>query len=167
MQFYFFFVVSLIVAAVHIYRDRQPRIGRRIVQVLLLWLLVIDVGVGSVFGFIGHTVFAERAAESIGWPAGNPFQTEVAVANLAIGTLGILCYWIRDNFWTATVIATSVWLLGDAVGHVQQIVVAHNYSPNNAGAALYNDIVIPLILLALLVYYRYAPGDERQPSRVR
>jgi hypothetical protein len=36
MQFYFFFIVSLIVAAVHLYRDRQPRTGRRIVEVFLL-----------------------------------------------------------------------------------------------------------------------------------
>jgi hypothetical protein len=27
--------------------------------------------------------------------------------------------------------------------------------------------VIPLILLALLVFFRYALGGERQPSRVR
>jgi hypothetical protein len=111
MQFYFFFALSLIVAAVHLYRDSQPRTGGRVAEVVLLWILVIDIGIGGVFGFIGHTVFAERAAASIGWPAGNPFQTEVAVANLAMGTLGILCYWLRDNFWTATVIGASVWLL--------------------------------------------------------
>ncbi len=167
MQFYFFFIVSLIVATVHLYRDKQPRTGTRIASIFLLWLLVIDVGAGGVFGFIGHTVFAEQAAASIGWPAGNPFQTEVAVANLAVGTLGLLCYWLRAQFWIATVIATSVWLLGDAVGHIQQIIVANNYHPNNAGVAvLFNDIGIPLILIALLVYHLYAGGHERQPARV-
>jgi len=98
MQFYLFFIVSLIVAAVHLYRDRQPRTGARMAEIFLLWLLVIDVGIGSVFGFIGHTVVADQAAASIGWPAGNPFQTEVAVANLAFGTLGLLCYWLRSEF---------------------------------------------------------------------
>jgi hypothetical protein len=169
MQFYFFFIVSLIVAAVHLYRDRQPRTGRRMVEVFLLWLLVINVGIGSVFRFIGHTVFADRAAASIRWPADNPFQTEVAIANLAFGTLGILCYWFRSEFWTATVFGSSVWMLGDAVGHIYQIIVAQNYSPNNAGAALsFNDIGIPLILIALLVYHRYAGGHEpRAAARVR
>ena len=42
---------------------------------------------------MGHTFAADEVAESIGWPTGNPFQTEVAVANLAIGTLGILSYY--------------------------------------------------------------------------
>ncbi|MBV9455099.1 MAG: hypothetical protein JOZ19_13435 [Rubrobacter sp.] len=167
MPFYFFFIVSLIVGAIHLYRDRRPRYGRRVAEVFLLWLLVIDVGIGGFFGFVGHTVFADQAAASIGWPAGNPFQTEVAVANLAIGTLGILCYWLRSEFWTATVIATSVWLLGDAMGHVQQIIVAHNYHPNNAGAALYNDIVVPLILIVLLLYQRYAGGGEREAAHTQ
>ena len=164
MLFIFFFIVSLIVAAVNLYRDKEPRTRTRIVQIFLLWILVIDIGIGLVFGFIGHTVFADRTAASIGWPAGNPFQTEVAIANLAFGTLGILCYWFRGQFWTATVIGASVWLLGDAVGHIYQIIVAQNYAPNNAGAALFFQAIgVPLILIALLVYYRYA--GEREPRR--
>src|SRR3954453_7078522 len=42
---------------------------------------------------LAHTVWADSTAVSIDWPTGNPFQTEVAVANLAIGVPGILCYW--------------------------------------------------------------------------
>jgi len=44
MQFYVFFVISLIAAAVHLLRDQQPRTGRRIAEIFLLWLLVIDIG---------------------------------------------------------------------------------------------------------------------------
>jgi hypothetical protein len=161
MQFYLFFVLSVIAAAIHLVRDRNPRTFRRVAEIFLLWLLVIFVGLGGVFGFIGHTVFADRAAASIGWPAGNPFQTEVAVANLAFGVLGVLCYWFRSEFWLATVIGSSVWQLGDAVGHVQQIVVANNWSPNNAGPALYADVLVPLILITLLVIAR-----QRQPDVV-
>ena len=120
MQFAFFFVLSLIVGAIHLFRDKRPRTASHVAEVLLLWLLVINVGIGGVFGFIGHAVFADRAAESIGWPTGNPFQFEVAVANLAVGVLGILCYWFRDQFWLATVIGNVVWQLGDAVGHIRQ-----------------------------------------------
>lgn len=154
MQFYGFFIISIVAAAAHLLRDRQPRTGRRIAEIFLLWFLVIFVGIGGVFGFIGHTVFADIAAASIGWPTGNPFQTEVAIANLAIGVLGILCFWFRSEFWTATVIGNAVWQLGDAVGHIHQIVVADNWSPNNAGAALYADIAIPIILIALLAIAR-------------
>lgn len=159
MQFYVLFALSLIAAAIHLVSDKQPRASRRVAEIFLLWLLVIFVGVGGVLGFIGHTVFADRAAASIGWPAGNPFQTEVGIANLAFGALGVLCYWFRSQFWLATVIASSVWQLGNAVGHVRQIVVANNWSPNNAGAALYADIVIPLVLIPLLVIARRRSHD--------
>jgi hypothetical protein len=165
-QIYFFLIAALIVAAVHLYRDRQPRTWGRVAEVLLLWLLVIDVGIGLVFGFISHTVFATTAAASIGWPAGNPFQTEVAIANLAFGTLGILCYWFRGQFWIATVIGVTVWLVGDGIGHIYQIIVANNYSPNNAGAALHNCFATPLILISLLIYQRHAVGGEREIARI-
>jgi len=150
--FLIFFVLSFVVAGLHLYRDKQFRTGRRIAAILLLWLLVINVGLSGMWAFIGHTLFAEQVAESIGWPADNPFQTEVAVANLAIGALGILCYWIRGNFWTATVIATSIWLLGAATIHVREIVVAGNYNPGNAGLIFILDILNPLLLIVLLIY---------------
>ena len=114
---------------------------------------MVSVGLVSVVFFISHTVFAESTAASIGWPAGNPFQSEVAVANLTIGTLGILCYWIRGNFWVATVIAFSVQWLGAAIVHIRSIVVEANYAPNNAGVTFYLDILVPVMLIALLIYY--------------
>jgi hypothetical protein len=154
MLFLLFFVLGLIAAAIHLLRDRRPRTASEVSEILLLWLLVINVGVGGLFAFLGHTVYADSTAASIGWPAGNPFQTEVAVANLAIGLLGILCYWFRQQFWLATVIGNAVWQLGDAVGHIRQIIVANDWAPNNAGITLYTDIGIPIILIALLVTAR-------------
>ncbi len=151
-----FLVLGLLVGAVHVYLVKQPRTKGRVAEIFLQWFLVITVGVLSVFFFISHTIFADTTAASIGWPAGNPFQSEVAVANLTIGTLGILCYWIRGNFWVATVIAFSVQWLGAAVVHIRDIVVAANYAPNNAGMTLYLDILMPMILIALLVYYLHA-----------
>jgi hypothetical protein len=161
-----FLVLGLVVAAVHVFLDKQPRTKGRVAEIFLLWFLVVAVGILSVFFFISHTVLADTTAASIGWPAGNPFQSEVAVANLTIGTLGILCYWIRGNFWVAAVIAFSVQWLGAAMVHIRDIVVAANYAPNNAGMTLYLDILMPLILIALLVYYLYAKRHEQGMSRM-
>ena len=158
----FFLVLGLVVGAVHLYLDKQPRTKGRVAEIFLLWFLVLTVGIGSVFFFIAHTVFADTTAASIGWPADNPFQSEVAVANLTIATLGILCYWIRGNFWVAAVTAFSVQWLGAAVVHIRDIVVAANYAPNNAGMTLYLDILLPVILIALLVYYHYVNRDEHE-----
>ena len=159
-----FLVFGLVVGTVHVLLDKHPRTKARIAEIFLQWLLVITVGVGSVFFFISHTVFADTTAASIGWPAGNPFQSEVAVANLTIATLGILCYWIWSNFWLATVIAFSVQWLGAAMVHIRSIVVSANYAPNNAGLTFYLDILMPVILVALLAYYYHA--NRHEPERI-
>ena len=156
----FFLVLGLVVGAVHVFLDKQPRTKGRVAEIFLQWFLVVSVGLLSVVFFISHTVFADSSAASIGWPAGNPFQHEVAVANLTIGTLGILCYWMRGNFWIATVIAFSVWWLGDAVVHIRSIVVEANYAPDNAGVMFYMDILLPVILIALLAYYLHVNRQE-------
>jgi hypothetical protein len=160
----FFLVLGLVVGAVHVYLDKQPRTKGRVAEIFLQWFLVVTVGLVGVVFFIAHTVFAESTATGIGWPAGNPFQSEVAVANLTIATLGILCYWIRGNFWIATVIAFSVQWLGSGMVHVRSIVLEANYAPNNAGLTFYLDILMPLLLIALLVYYLHV---NRQPLRRR
>lgn len=127
---------------------------KKIVEVFLLSFLVISVGFGSIWGFIGHFFLSAQVANNIGWAAGNPFQLEVAFANLAFGILGILCYWLRGNFWTATVISSSVFLLGDAYVHIINIIQYGNYASGNAGSVLYMDIIGPIILIMLLILYR-------------
>ena len=161
----FFLVLGLVVGTVHLYLDKQPRTKGRVAEIFLLWLLVIAVGILGILAFISHTVFADATAASIGWPAGNPFQSEVAVANLSVGVLGILCYWMRGSFWNATVIGFSVWFLGDAVVHIRSIVVSANYAPDNAGVTFYLDILVPVMIIALLVYYLYAKRHEQGMSR--
>jgi hypothetical protein len=156
----FFLVLGLVVGAVHLYLYKRPRTKGRAAQIFLLWFLVISVGLASISAFIAHTVFADTTAASIGWPAGNPFQSEVAVANLSVGVLGILCYWTRGNFWITTPIGFSIWWLGDAVVHIRSIVVEANYAPNNAGVTFYLDILLPVILIALLVYYLHVNRQE-------
>jgi hypothetical protein len=82
-----------------------------------------------------------------------------------VSILGILCYWMRGNFWIATVIGFSVWWLGDAVVHIRSIVVDANYAPDNAGVTFYLDILVPVLLIALLVYYLNAKRHEQGMSR--
>src|SRR4030081_2524314 len=102
MVFLACFVLAVAIGAVHLYLDKQPRTKERVAQTFLLWLLVVCVGIASVLTFIADAFFADQMAASLGWPAGNPFQSLVAVADLSIGGLGILCYWIRLVFWGAT-----------------------------------------------------------------
>ncbi len=114
---------------------------------------------------MGHTARAKETAEEIGFPAGNPFQTEVGFANLAFGVLGLLCARFRGPFWFATAVGHAVFMLGAAAGHVREMVKEKNFEPGNVGAVFYYDILAPLAHLGLLS--AYSRGESRRkPGRL-
>jgi hypothetical protein len=151
---YIFIILTIICPILQIFLTKTPKTKNRIIEIFLLWIFLILIGFGSIWAFIGHVFFANMVAASIGWPAGSPFQFEVGIANLSYGILGILCLKFRDNFWTATVIAVSIFYLGDAYGHILQIFQFGNYTIGNTGSALYIDIIMPIILIILLIAYK-------------
>jgi hypothetical protein len=150
---FLFIFVSVIVAIIYLLIDKWPRTRHRVIEVFLLSFLAINIGIVSLIGFVGHVFFADSIAVSIGWAGGSPFQLEVAFANLAVGILGITCVWLRGNYWIATAIAATTFLWGDAFVHIMDIVVHGNYARGNAGGPLYNDILVPLIVIVLLAAY--------------
>jgi len=105
---------------------RAPNL-RRVAECLLSWSLPLNVGLMGIFFFLGHTARAKETAEEIGWPAGNPFQTEVGIANLAFGVLGLLCARFRGLFWFATAVGHAVFMLGAAAGHVPRPMRARTF----------------------------------------
>ncbi len=155
---YIWTALTLLGAALHLVFSKKPRTRNRVIEVFLLYLLVIQVGVASIWGFMGHAFMADYIAAYIGWPAGSPFQFEVAVANLSYGILGMLCARYRGSFWAATIIAFSVFYLGAAYGHIVDIVQNANFAPGNAGAPLYLDVVLPVVLISLFAVYRRTSG---------
>jgi Family of unknown function (DUF6790) len=133
--------------AVDVRARRHRRIGA-----VLRWFLVIGVGVWGLVNFFLHTVRADETARQIGWPTGNPFQSEVAVTSLALAVLGLLCFFVASRgFWTATVISLSVFYLGAAVGHIHEMVAHGNFEPGNAGFPFVLDIALPVVLIGLLI----------------
>ena len=128
-----------------------------LVETLLISLLVINYGFGGLWAFMGHYFMPDKIAEFIGWPAGNPFQKEVAFANLAFGVMGILAFFLRGNYLIAAVLSPSIFLLGAASVHIKEISKNKNMSPGNAGPILYvSGILVPAILLILLLFYKQA-----------
>jgi hypothetical protein len=122
---------------------------------LLSWILFLPMGLGSLYAGIMHLAFPEVAARFIGWQP-SPFQFEVGVANLAVGITSLLAVRASPGFRAAAVVAGSVWLLGDAVGHVQQMLNAADFAPGNAGPVFWMDVAAPALMLALLLPDRRA-----------
>lgn len=158
---YLWIMLALAGACLHI-AIKKYRTKDRIIEVLLLYLLVFQVGFGSIWGFMGHAFMADNIASYIGWPTGSPFQFEVAVANLSYGILGVLCARYRGNFWAATIVAFSTFYWGAAYGHIVDMLENSNYAPGNIGAPLYLDVVLPVVLLVLLISLRGAGKRQTQ-----
>ena len=147
-----FLGLTVVVALTHLLLGKRPRTAKRIVGIFLLYLLVINIGLTGLFAFYGHTFMADEVARNIGWAPGSHFQFEVAVANLAFGVLGVLCIWLRGNFWLATGLGKSVFLFGAAFGHIRDAMANKNFAPYNVGPVLFiGDIFIPILILSLLL----------------
>lgn len=151
-----YFVIGLVFVfwGLSLLINKKLRTREKMVETLLLYFLVFCVGLSGLFAFSGHIFMADKIAQSIGWPTGSPFQFEVGMADLAFGVLGILCIWIRKNFWLATAIGWAVFLFGDAYGHIHDAAINANNAVNNTGAVLWiGDIALPLIILILAIIY--------------
>jgi hypothetical protein len=117
----------------------------------LSWILLLPIGVTGVWAGAFHVFLPTTAAALIGWEV-SPFQFEVGMADLAIGLTACIAFW-RD-LKAAAVSVASIFLLGDAVGHIRQIRIAGNFAPGNAGVPFYMDIICPLLAIALLLVAR-------------
>lgn len=147
------FFAALLAFFIHEAFTKQPRTFASVVTNLLMYILVFNVGVMGLLAFVSHTTYAAQTAEQIGWQPGSPFQTEIAMANLAFGVLGILCLFFRQGFWLATGLGYTVFVLGAAYVHIQQIKLGDE-APYNSGIFLWGgDVGIPILILVLLGIY--------------
>ncbi len=100
-----------------------------------------------------HLFFPAPIARSIGW-APSPFQWELGVASAGMAVAGIMASGQPRAFSLATIIIFSVFLLGDAVGHVRSAISERNLSINNVGPIFFYDVLAP----AFLIYLYAATG---------
>lgn len=138
---------------IHLFVSKEPKTPLRIVRLFLLYQLVFSVGLTSLLAFFGLMFMSEFVAAYSGWPA-CPFEKQLANVNLGYAVLGILCIWKGDEFWLATIIGISIWLIGDGIGHLADAILHQNYEPGNIGVPLYTDIIVPLALIILYIIYQ-------------
>ncbi len=143
------FVLALLIA-VALSRPWRGIVTATLCEELFRWVSLLGVGLVGVYAGIMHVFLPHISAAEIGWET-SPFQFEVGVADLAVGILGVLAFRAGLGFRTATTIAATVSLGGDAVGHIHQMIAAHNFAPGNAGPWFWTDVLVPLVLVVTLV----------------
>ena len=114
------FVIALVIAGA---RRRHGPLAER----FLSWILLLPIGITGLWAGAFHVFFPATAAKLIGWDM-SPFQLEVGMADLAIGATACIAFWRDLSFKAAAVSVASIFLLGDAVGHVKQMLLAGNFA---------------------------------------
>ena len=154
----FLLVAALLIAAVR--RDDQPTAER-----FLSWILLLPVGITGIWAAIFHLLFPGVSAADIGWQP-SPFQFEVGMADLAIGATAIASFWCSLPFKSAVVWISSIFLLGDAIGHIHQMLSAGNFASGNAGTPFFMDIIAPAasIILLIVANQYYVAGQRLRRS---
>jgi hypothetical protein len=131
-----------------------------IAERLLAWILLLPIGVTGLWAALFHLFFPEIAAADIGWEP-SPFQFEVGMADLAMGATACVSFWRSPDFKAAAVIVNAIFLLGDAIGHLGQMIAAGNFAPGNAGVPFFGDLAFPVLALILLIIVQRSDAAPR------
>ena len=149
----FMLTITLLAILIHIALMKQRSL-KKVIEVILLYLLVIAVGFGALIAGLMHVFNGPATAQMIGWAAGSPFQYEVGVADIAFGSVAVLCVFFRGNYWLAAIIANSVFLTGCMIGHVISMAAGGNFAAYNIGPnIIISDLILPLVLIFLYIAY--------------
>lgn len=142
-----FLILGLAIFFLHwAFQKKRPK---KTLELLLRYLMLFTLGFNGIGNFIAHVFYSDKAAALIGWPLGSPFQFEVGIANLAFGILAILSFWLRRNFLLAALLGNVIWLWGDALGHLRNVLETGNFASANAGVYFWADIFIPILLIVV------------------
>ncbi len=160
----FIVLLSIVGWLIHFFMGKKPKTKENCLELMLLYQLVFSIGVLGILSFLGHTLYPQVAANFMNWPTSH-YQQELANASLGFGVLGIMCIWFRGTFWTATIIGSSVWLFGDAVDHIYDMFINHNFSNINTGVVFYSDLLTPIAMVFLLCLLNKWKKAKMRPAR--
>jgi hypothetical protein len=151
-------VAALLVAAIAIWRAPRPITLSVVIDKLLRYLFFFPLGVQGLWAFVGHVIYPQESAASIGW-APSPFQYEVGVANLGLALASFYAAFSGFQARAATAIAVACFLVGAGLGHIQDIVDEGNFAPGNAGPIMITDFLTPIVILVLLLVLPRTQGE--------
>ncbi len=160
-----FYIVAIAAFSAYTIVRTKNRTRAMDLEIVLMYSIGI-VGFNGISNFVVHAFFGEMVARSIGWPAGNLFQLEVAGANLAIGLVGFLGFWRRD-FWLPFLIAKAAFSWTAGAAHVLDLVGRSNDAVGNAGPILYLDFLMPVVLLVIYAVYARGLAEPEGAVRIR
>jgi hypothetical protein len=161
-----FLIIGLVAGLISLLSKPRPLRTSTVAEAFLSHYMLFPIGISNLINFVFHVFFGDMAAKFIGWD-NSPFQAEVGFASLGIGIAGVIAFKASLPFRFATLIPPAVFSLGEAGGHIYQMVAAHNFSPGNVGLVLPSDILIPVVGFVLLCLSYKHPKSEAGNHRLK
>ncbi len=120
-------------------------------SLMLKYALFFNVGGLFIMGCAGQFFYAHEISNCLGlsW---SPFQYELGFSELGIGILGLLCPLFQRQFWLATIMMTSVWLLGASGVHFYYYLLG-NESIMNASFVIFWNFFMTIWLITFYVIH--------------
>jgi hypothetical protein len=160
LNIYIQIVVTIISITVHLYSTRNKKRIESTSEIIAIYTIGLSGWFAMISGIMGHIIYADQVAQSIGWPINSGFQMELAFAAFGIGLIGFMGFWIR-SFWLPYIITRSTFLWGAGITHVLHMIENQNFSPSNTGIVVYWDFILPIILIVL---YLKVANERKQPG---
>lgn len=160
LNIYMQIVVTIISITVHFYLTRNKKRIESTIEIIAIYTIGLSGWFAMISGIMGHIIYADQVAQSIGWPINSGFQMELAFAAFGIGLIGFMGFWIR-SFWLPYIITRSTFLWGAGITHVLHMIENQNFSPSNTGIVVYWDFILPIILIVL---YLKVAKERKQTS---
>jgi hypothetical protein len=148
MVFLIYYGIGWIVGLVAVFMTGSMIDTTSVATTLLMWHLIVTIGLTGLLSSYMHIFKGERIAKSIGWASGSLFQVELGYCCLGMGLLGVMCYWFKDYFWLATIVFTTIFLVGAALVHIKEMIKNKNFKAGNAITTI-PDFLIPMTLIVL------------------
>jgi hypothetical protein len=121
--------------------------GTSFCENIFRWVSFLPVGVTAVYVYIMNTFFNQYATKLIWWPSSSAFQIDVSLVNLVVGLTAIFAFKASVGYRRAVILATTVWLWGEAAKFIYQMNLQHSLSASNTNSWFWMAVIIPIVLI--------------------
>lgn len=149
------FILALILSGIE-WLIQKARHRANCSDILLRWLLLLPVGVTSLYLFVMYCIFPNVIGSAESLAIGNVYFS-YGIANLCIGLLGVFAYFHSYGFRAATVFAVTIWLWGNVVGHIIQLAGKNDLGILNVDSWFWMSLILPILLIICI--RKLTPGE--------
>ena len=144
------------------------RSARRPGERLEIWqrAMLVAAGLGAAWVGVFFLIAPDTMANEIGFPAGNPFQFEIAFTNLGFAVMAFVLVRRHREFRLAYGAGYAIFLWGAAFGHLDQWFAHGDHQPGNTGGILIVDVLVPAAIIALAIADRRRARSHGSPEAV-